>query len=155
MMSFVFPPGSQQALAMGLGIAVTVAVLVFALREYRSLNGGYASFGQGFGLGAIATVISSVISSVVLYLNITLIDPGILNGIRDQQREAMIEKGLNDEQIEQGLEMAEKFSTPGMIVLFGIVGGILFGVIISLIVAAIMQRKRPEGGEWQAEDIGV
>jgi len=102
------------------------------------------NYGQGLGIGVLVSLVSSILSSVFFYFYVTYINTDYLTMIMDMQRAKMEESGMADAQIDQAMEMTEKFMTPGMMVVFAIIGTVFFGLIISLIVSAITQKKRPE-----------
>ena len=52
--------------------------------------------------------------------------------------------GASDEQIDQAMQMTEKFMTPGYISLFVVIFSLLFGLVISLVVSAINKNSKPE-----------
>lgn len=125
------------------GLLITVVVLVLASKEFKGLNEGFMTFGQGFGMSMLIIAVSGLISNAFNQLYINVIDTGMLDKIKDFQEEMYIKQGLSDEQIEMALQQAERFSSPGMQFLFSILGSLFFGLIISLIVAAIMKKERP------------
>lgn len=120
-----------------------VAALAMSYAEFKSGNEGFMSLGQGFGLGMMIIAISGVISNVFSYIYMTLIDPGMIESIKEIQITEMENQGLSDEQIDMALEYSEFFMTPHMIVLMALIFTLFFGAIISVIVAAIMQKKKP------------
>ena len=122
---------------------IIVAGLVLGMREYRTLNGGYLTFGEGVGLGALLSAVAGVLSSAYNVLYTTLIDPTVQERTMDQMREQLEDQGkLSDDQIDQALEISKTFQSPGLQFIAGIFGAILIGVVLSLIVAAIMRRHK-------------
>jgi hypothetical protein len=75
---------------------------------------------------------------------LNFIDTTIMQQMRDMQMEQMEAQGLSSEQIDQAMEIGAKFTSPGIIFLFGIIGYVLFGFLISLVVAAIFKNTKPE-----------
>jgi hypothetical protein len=71
------------------------------------------------------------------------IDPTFPEKMKDFQYEQMEAQGLSDAQIEQAISMSEKFTTGGLSFLFPLLGAILFSLIMTLIVAAIMKKNKP------------
>lgn len=71
-------------------------------------------------------------------------DANIIQQIRNASIEEMESKGMSDEQIEQATSMTEKFTSPEMMLVMGFIGAIILGFILSLVIAAIMKRNRPE-----------
>lgn len=129
----------------GLTLLIYVIVaggLVLAIREYRTLNGGYLSIGEGVGLGTLLAAISGLLSSAYNVLYTTVIDPGVREQMMNQVRAGLEDQGkLTDEQIDQALEITQKFQSPGLQLIVGILGSILIGAVFSLLISAIMRRR--------------
>lgn len=122
---------------------IIAALLTLGIREFKKLNGGYLTIGEGVGLGALLSAVSGILSSAYSVLYTTVIDPSVREQILNQVRAKMEDQGnLTDEQIDQALEISQKFQTPGLQLIFGILGSILVGVIFSLIISAIMRHKK-------------
>ncbi len=122
------------------------AALIFLAHKYYKENGdGYMSIGQGIGIGFWLGLISSVLSSIFTYIYIKFIDNTFIQQLLDKQREVLEEKGtLSDDQIDQAMNMTEKFMTPEIMLVLGLIGGIIIIVIVSIIVSLITQKKNPE-----------
>jgi hypothetical protein len=123
---------------------VLAGIIFMAHKSYKEEGDGFMNYGQGIGIGALLSLISSIISSVFFYIYVSFINTEYMTTIMDIQRAKMEEQGMADAQIEQAMEMTAKFMSPVMMVVFGIIATVFFGVIISLIVSAITQKKRPE-----------
>jgi hypothetical protein len=120
-----------------------IAGLILAMREYRSANGGYMSYGDGISIGALLSAIAGMLSSAFSVFYTTVIDPGFQERLFDQMRDKMEEQGkMSDEQIDSMIEMSKKFQSPGLQFFFGILWIIVIGVIISLIIAAFMRKNK-------------
>jgi hypothetical protein len=132
---------AKQALGY-VGIIFVIIALYLAHRDYKRSN-EYMSYGQGLGISMIIVTISSVLSSLFSYIYIKFVDSSMLDVIREQGIIQMEERGMSDAQIEQAMEMQARFTTPEMILIFGILGGIFFGFIVSLIVTAITKKSPP------------
>jgi hypothetical protein len=132
---------AKQALGY-VGIIFVIIALVLAHRDYKRSN-EYMSYGQGLGISMIIVAISSVLSSIFSYIYIKFVDDSMLEVIREQSMIQLEERGMSDAQIEQAMEMQANFTTPEMILVFGILGGIFFGFIVSLIVTAITKKTPP------------
>lgn len=127
-----------------LGYLILAAIIYLAHKAYKEEGDGYMNYGQGLGIGVLVSLVSSILSSAFFYFYVTFINTDYMTMIMDMQRAKMEESGMADAQIDQAMEMTEKFMTPGMMLIFAIVGTVFFGLILSLIVSAITQRKRPE-----------
>lgn len=123
---------------------IMLAAMVMAMREFKRQNQGFMSYGQGLGIGTLVVLISSIIGGIFTYIYVTLIDTGYIEKMRNMQVADMENRGMSDTQIEQGMAVADKMMTPGMIMVFAIVGGLVFGFLISLIVSAVLKNNRPE-----------
>ncbi len=125
-----------------IGFIFVIIALVLAHRDFKRSN-EFMSYGQGLGISMIIITISSVLGSIFSYIYIKFVDNSMLDVIREQSIVQMEERGMSDSQIDQAMEMQAKFTTPEMILVFGILGGIFFGFIIALIVTAITKKSNP------------
>ena len=125
------------------GAISTIVIIVMAHREFKNEGTGFMSYKQGLGIGTLISVWSAVISSVFTWIYIKFVDDSMLTIIRDQQIEQMEERGMSEAQIEQGLEMSSAFMGPTAILIFGILGGVFIGFILSLIISAITRNDDP------------
>ncbi|WP_234733491.1 DUF4199 domain-containing protein [Tellurirhabdus bombi] len=132
-------------LASAFSMVLMILFIVLAMRDFRTLNGGYMSYGEGVSLGSLMSAISGLFSSTFNYIYTTFIDPTIQQQVIDKMREQWEGQGMSDEQIEGMIEATQAFQSPGLTFVFGVLGAILIGLIISLIVAAFMRRNKPFG----------
>lgn len=126
-----------------ISIALSVVFIVLAMREFRTLNEGYLSLGEGVGVGTLVSAISGLISATFSTIYTTFIDTAFYERLADTMQEQWEKQGLSDDQIEQASEMTKMFQSPGLLFAFGLIGAVVFGLILSLIIAAIMRKKRP------------
>jgi hypothetical protein len=127
-----------------LGYIILIAFMVIAMKEYKSQNNGYMSYGQGLGIGTLVALAFGVLGGVFMFIYTSFIDTNYTSNLMDEQRIELEERGMSDEQIEQAITMGESFSSPAMMVVWSIVGYLIIGFIISLIVSAVMKNNRPE-----------
>lgn len=126
-----------------LSIAISIGGLVLAMREFRTLNGGYMTFGEGTTVGTVTGLISGLLSVAFSWFYMTIIDTNVMATMADKTREALEKQGLlSDDQIDQQMEMMERFQTPGMILGFGLIAAVIGSVIIAMIVAAFMKKNK-------------
>ncbi len=126
-----------------IGLAITVVILVLASKEFRTLNNGFLTFGEGLGISMLVIAVSGLISAGFNQLYMNVIDDTIKDKITDFQEEMYLKQGLSAEQIDMAMQQVEKFNSPGIQFLFSLLGSLLLGFIIALIVAAIMKKNRP------------
>jgi hypothetical protein len=125
------------------GIIFTIIAFFMAHNEFKKAN-EFMSYKQGLGIAMIITVISSVLSAIFTYIYVKFVDDSLVELSMAKAEEQLMERGLSDAQIEQQLEITARFTTPEMILVFGLFFGILFGFIVALIVTAITKKPNPE-----------
>jgi riboflavin transporter FmnP len=136
----------QQNKAFGyLSYLILIAGIVWATVQYRDKEkGGFLSYGDSVGYGVLLSLFYGIISALFAVILVTLIDPQFTERIMDITRETLYEDGrLTEEQIEMSIAMAEKFSTPPFILIFGVIVSVIVGLIISLITSIFTRRNKP------------
>jgi hypothetical protein len=136
------PRGFVSMLINMLNYAIMGIAMVLAVKNFRdNENGGVVSFGKGFGIGFTTLLTIIVISVVWSYVYFSLIDPAMLETIKDISTEQMREQGLTEDQIEQAASFNSMFMSPlGISIMAGI--SLLFiGLIIDVVVAAVMKKE--------------
>ncbi|WP_025764791.1 DUF4199 domain-containing protein [Dyadobacter tibetensis] len=133
--------GNQLVGAISFGILVVG--LVMAMKNYKEQNGGFMSFGQGLGLGSLVSAICGLLASLFNMFYMQFIDNSMLTQAMDKVRADMEAKGMDDAQIDQAVELSQKFMSPGVMFLMSVVGFILIGFIISLIVSLVIRKEKP------------
>lgn len=126
------------------GYCITIALLVFAHKYYKDNGDGFMSYGQGIGIALWIGLVSGVISSIFTYLYIKFIDTAFLDMVKDRQLEAMQQRGMSDEQIDQAMEFSAMFMSPEAMFIFMLFGSIVATIIIALIVTIFTQKKNPQ-----------
>lgn len=126
------------------GVPILAAIVFLAHKEFVRDGDGFMSYGQGLGIGTLLSLVSSVLSSVFTFIYTSYVNPAFIEAIREKAEMDMEEQGMSDAQIEQAMQFTESFTSPMALMIFGIIGGVFFGFLISLIVAAITKVSRPE-----------
>jgi hypothetical protein len=127
-----------------LGWLITIAVIYFAHKYFKENGDGYMTIGQGIGVGFWTGLVSTFISAPFTYIYIKFIDSAFLENIKDKQIEKMQEQGMSDEQIDQGMKMAEMFMSAEAILVMGIIGGLIMALIFAVIVSLFTKNTPPE-----------
>jgi hypothetical protein len=127
-----------------LGGIILFAGIVLAYKQFRQENMGFMSYGQGLGIGTVLGAVVGLLSGIFIAVYTKFIDPTIMQKAMDKQVEQMESRGLSDAQIEQSLEYANMFSGPVAMILMSILVYLIGAFFLSLIIAAIMKRSRPE-----------
>ncbi|MFD2521347.1 DUF4199 domain-containing protein [Emticicia soli] len=118
--------------------------IIFAVKEYKTLSNNFLSFGEGLGVGTLMSAVTGLISSLFSIVYMLMIDTTIMQQLGAMQEEQLEKRGMTPEEIDQTMEMMSKFSSPGMLFVFAVLGYIFFGFIWSLIVAAVQKNEKPE-----------
>lgn len=134
--------GSNKILA-SLSYVFMIVAIVLAMKDFREKNGGFISYGEGLGLGTLTSAVLGLLSSAFTIFYIQFIDSNMLTQSLDQMREELEAKGMDDAQIEQAVEVSQKFMSPGIMFVMVILGYLIMGFIFSLIIAAIMRKEKP------------
>ena len=123
-----------------LTFAITYGGIHMADNAFKSMNNGYGTFNQLFGVGFKVSLIAGIIGAIWAILYFQVIDPGIMDRIMEGQMEQMLEKGMSEEDAERAMSMTSKFTSPPIIAAFSLVGSVIIGCVLSLIAAAILKK---------------
>lgn len=134
---------STNPLFSGLTLAEMVAFLILAMRDFRLLNSGYMAYGEGLSIGSLTSAIAGLLSASFITFYNAVIDPTIQQRAFDMAREKMEDQGkMSDEQIDQAMEVAQKFQSPGFTFIAGVFGTLIMGFLLSLIISAFMRKTK-------------
>lgn len=97
-------------------------------------------FGILFKGGMIITAIISIISVVYFFFYANFIETDFINNLLELSRKQMAERGLSEEQIEQGIELSKKFMSPTIMAVISTFSSLFIGAIVSLISAAVLKK---------------
>ena len=127
-----------------LSLGVNAAIMFFAMKSRKNdtLN-GYMTYGQGLGTGMLIAIFGGLVTAVYTFVFYSYIDPEFIDKMLEISRTEMLKKDMSDEQIDQALEMSKKFKSPIMMTVFAYIGSLFFGLIISLVLAAVTKNENP------------
>lgn len=121
-----------------LNIVVAFVMYILAMRDFKTENGGFMTFGEGFRIAMIAGLIAGVVRNVVIYVYVKFIDPDYGERIQQIMRDAWEEQGLTEEQMDQASRFTSGFTNPEIGLILGIIivlfGALIWGAISSAIV---------------------
>lgn len=145
------PVSIRSAILTGLlSIVITIIFVSFSMKSYRDkVLDGNISYGQAFTVGLLVVVFSTLLYSIYNLIFNTIIDPDYMSRVMEASRNStfdmMNNMGATDAQIEDAMDrfdrQAEKM-TPLRTFWQGLIWPIVFGAIISLIVAAFVKKSR-------------
>ncbi len=126
------------------GLAIITGVIIYGIKAFKTANGGFLKLGEALKIGVGIALIGGIITVIWTILLMTTIEPGIVDQINEVQREQMLERfpDMPQEQLDQSLEMAKKFTSPYMISAFSLIWSLFIGFIISLVAGLAMQKKQ-------------
>jgi hypothetical protein len=134
---------SQNQVLMSLSFIFTIAAIVMGMKEFRAQNKGFMSYGEGLGLGTLLSAVMGFLVSMFSTFYNKFIDPTIVTNAMDKARSDMELRGMDDAQIDQSLEVVQKFMSPGVMFAMGVFMSVLIGFIVSLVISAILRREKP------------
>ncbi|WMN12628.1 DUF4199 domain-containing protein [Marivirga salinae] len=135
----------------GVGIAllvISLAIVIYAGRDYRSKLGGYMSFKDAFLHAFIVFVLAGFIGTVFNYLLFNFIDPEIVPVLIEAQMTNTMKAmeafggGSTDMMDEMAVKMKESYTLTGQATSF--LWALIFYAIGALIVGAINKKKDKE-----------
>ena len=122
----------------------SIAFIYLAHKAFKDEGDGFMSYGQGLGLGTLVNVIASILGSIFSYIYIAFIDDSIIQIAKDRAYEQWEAQGMSDAQIETAEGVMDFMMAPPMMALMGLIAGIFFGFILSLIVSIFTKNSREE-----------
>lgn len=136
----------QQTGAGIITFAILIAGIVLAHKYYKQHNAGFMSYGQGLGIATVVGAVSGLLGGIFRYVYITFIDPQYMENMMNTIRAKFEADGkMSDEQIDQAMQMTQKFSGTGPVsIVFAVLGTAFFAFLLALIISAITKRNRPE-----------
>lgn len=124
---------------LGIGFAFAVMAIRF---QRDQLDGSYITYGKALLVGLLTVFIGVFVSSFWNYILVNFIDPGYTDALKEQFVETWGER-MPADALEQALEGFDKAGDMFAIVKQGLIGGVIYGLIVGLISAAFM-KKQPE-----------
>ncbi|MFY9151521.1 MAG: DUF4199 domain-containing protein [Prolixibacteraceae bacterium] len=120
------------------GAAIVVAQILYRNREM----GGYITYSQALGFGVAIMLFSGIVTALYTIILYSFIDPTLVDQMKAMQEEAMLQKGMSEDQIEAAMAIASKMMTPAWMSIMGLLGSVFIGTIISLI-SSVFIKKQP------------
>jgi hypothetical protein len=125
-----------------LSYAILIAGIILSQFNFRNkyLN-GYIEYGKAFVVGMLTSLFLAIIMGVYTFIFFKYIDPGAMEEVMTQAEQRMMDQGLTDMEIEQGMAVASKFQSVGMMTFFAVFGNFIAGIIISLLTAIFVKKE--------------
>jgi len=121
---------------------IQIGLLFFLLKTYRdNFMHGQITYGQSVGAGVIICLYYSLAMAVFTYLLYTVIDPGLVSKQLAFAEQAMVERGAPQQAIDAGMAITAKIMKPAIMAPLSILGGMMWGTILSLIVSIFIKKE--------------
>lgn len=123
---------------------ILIGGILLSQFNYRNkYSDGYIEYGKAFMVGMLTSLILSLIMGVYTFIFFKYISPGSMEEIMGQAEQQMMDRGMTDMEIEQGMAMAKKFQNVGMMTFVAVLSNFIIGTIISLITAIFVKKENP------------
>ncbi len=131
---------SFQSWSQWVSYAFFLGGLILNATAYSKANEANVTFGNVFGSCFKATLIITLMMTVWVIIFI-MIFPEMKEKAMEMSTQRMEQRGMSEEQIEQGMKMAKMFTSTPMMAAITAVGSIFMGSIFSLIASAVAKKK--------------
>jgi hypothetical protein len=123
-------------------ILIQFVVVYLLLKSYRdNFRHGQLTYGQAVGAGVIIFLYYAIIMAVFTYILYAIIDPGLVSKQLAVAEQAMVQKGLPQSSIDAGMKIQQKIMKPAIIAPISIFGSMIWGTVVSLIVAIFVRKE--------------
>jgi len=123
-------------------VLIQAVVLTVTLRGSAGDGAGYGKrVLHGAGTSFVAGLI--VIGNSLLFTTVAF--PKYFEELRAMQEKMLREAGRSDAEIKALIDQVAAVQTPAMQAMFGFMGTVVTGVVLSLIIAAVVRGKKKEG----------
>ncbi|HEY8993616.1 MAG TPA: DUF4199 domain-containing protein [Lacunisphaera sp.] len=123
---------------------IMIAVLFFGIKAVREESPGrYMSYGKGVGSGVLISLFSGLMSAVYNFIHFKFVNTEFADYQMELIRAKWEQAGMSATQMEQAEGMTRMMLGPVVQAIFTPVMAVIFGLIISLVIAAILKRPAP------------
>jgi len=121
---------------------ILLAGIVLVQLNYRNkYQGGFITYGEAFKIGMLSSLFLAIIMGIYTFIFFQYIDPGAMEEGMALAEQKMMDRGMSDMEIEQGMAIAKMFQGVGMYTFFAVVGNFIIGMVISLITAIFVKKE--------------
>jgi len=127
-----------------IALPITFALLWLGIKAVREESADKSlSYGQGVGAGTLISLYSGLMSGVYTYIHFKFVAPDFFDFQLEMIRTKWIAAGMNSTQIEQAEGFTRKFMNAGISAIMTPIMAVIFGLVLSLIIAAFLKRPAP------------
>jgi len=127
-------------------LVVSIIVLWLGIKAVREESPGkYLSYGKGVGTGVLISLYSGLMSGVYAFIHFKFVNIEFVDYQMQLVRAQWEAKGMSADQMEKAEGFTRMFMGPTSMAIITPIMSVFFGLILSLIIAAILKRPAPEG----------
>lgn len=134
----------QSGWMMLVNIVIAISMFILAMKEFKTENGGFMSFGEGFKISFGMAAIAGILRAVVSYIYTKIIDPEYIERTQQTAIEQLRAQGMSEEQIQQSMSFMAGLSSPEVTAIAGVVMIFIAALIFGSIASAIMKNEEDE-----------
>lgn len=131
-------PIYQTVISTLLSWATFIYAVFYVQNTHKNELGGYITFGRAFSAGFKTAAYSGLFIAIFMFVYYQILDPGAMQEIL----QVAIDKANGDENQLKGVEMMRSYMPMVTAFSAGLMYS-LFGLVVSLITAAIIKKDRP------------
>jgi hypothetical protein len=118
--------------------------MVWGTLEYRKtyLN-GFMTYGKAFSTCFMIALFAAILSAFFTFIFAEFINPNYSQEILEKAREGMMSSGrqMTDEQMDQALIWTQRFTTPVMMAIWGLITSVAISAVLSLLEAIFLKKE--------------
>lgn len=122
---------------------VNVSILFFALKEVRSHQAGFLSYGEGLGSSTLLGAMWGIVAGGFNYVYINFIDDAVIQKQMDLARQRLEDQGMSESQIQEAEKITNLMLGPGVQFVMVVIATTFILFVLGLIVSGIMKREKP------------
>jgi hypothetical protein len=121
---------------------IQVVLLFYLVKSYReNYKHGYITYGQAVGSGVVISVYAGILSAVFVYILYAIIDPDLVNKQLAFAEQTLVDRGMPQASIDAAMKIQTKILKPAIMAPISIFGNVLWGTILSLVVAIFVRKE--------------
>lgn len=129
-----------------LGFVMMAVILWLGIKAVREESPGmYLSYGKGVGTGVLISLFYGLMSAVYSYIHFKFVNPEFVDYNMQLVQAKWEQAGMSAAQMEQAEGITRAMMGPVSMAIMTPIIAVLFGLIISLIIAAVLKRNPPDG----------
>lgn len=122
--------------------------LFLAQTNFRNkYQGGFIDYGKAFIIGMLISLFVAIIYGIYTFVFIKYIDPGAMEAAMAQVEQKLMDKGMSDMEIEQGMAIARKFQSVALATFSTLFITFFIGLILSLITSIFVKKENTDFGQ--------